>query len=43
MQDELSEILGRRAVTAHGGFGQWRWAVSRAPSDIVDLVHAAAQ
>jgi type III restriction enzyme len=32
-----------RAVTAHGGFGRWRWAVSRAPSDIVDLVRAAAR
>ena len=32
-----------RAVTAHGGFGHWRWAVSRTPSDIVDLVRAAAQ
>jgi type III restriction enzyme len=32
-----------RAVTAHGGFGRWRWAVSRTPSDIVDLVRAAAQ
>ncbi len=32
-----------RAVTAHGGFGHWRWAVSRTPSDVVDLVRAAAQ
>ena len=32
-----------RAVTAHGGFGHWRWAVSRAPSDIADLVRTAAQ
>jgi type III restriction enzyme len=32
-----------RAVTAHGGFGHWRWAVSRTPSDIADLVHAAAR
>jgi len=30
-----------RAVTAHGGFGHWRWAVSRTPSDIVDLVRVA--
>lgn len=32
-----------RAVTAHGGFGHWRWAVSTTPSDIADLVRAAAQ
>jgi type III restriction enzyme len=32
-----------RAVTAHGGFGHWQWAVSRAPSDIADLVRAAAR
>ena len=31
-----------RAVTAHGGFGHWRWAVSRTPSDVVDLVRAVA-
>jgi hypothetical protein len=29
-----------RAVTQHGGFGRWTWAVSRAPSDLADLVHA---
>jgi type III restriction enzyme len=32
-----------RAVTAHGGFGGWRWAVSRTPSDVTDLVRGAAQ
>jgi type III restriction enzyme len=32
-----------RAVTAHGGFGHWQWAVSRTPSDIADLVRAAAR
>jgi type III restriction enzyme len=32
-----------RAVTTHGGFGHWRWAVSRTPSDIVDLVGTAAR
>ncbi|MGH7266233.1 MAG: BPTD_3080 family restriction endonuclease, partial [Candidatus Rokuibacteriota bacterium] len=32
-----------RAVTAHGGFGRWTWAVSRTPSDLADLIHAAAQ
>ncbi len=32
-----------RAVTAHAGFGHWRWAVSRTPSDVVDLVRAAAR
>jgi type III restriction enzyme len=30
-----------RAVTQHGGFGRWIWAVSRAASDVVDLVRAA--
>ena len=29
-----------RAVTQHGGFGRWTWTVSRAPSDLADLVHA---
>jgi type III restriction enzyme len=29
------------AVTQHGGFGRWTWTVSRAPSDLADLVHAA--
>jgi type III restriction enzyme len=29
-----------RAVTQHGGFGRWTWAVSRAPSDLADLVHS---
>jgi type III restriction enzyme len=32
-----------RAVTAHGGFGRWTWAVSRTPSDVADLIHAAAR
>jgi type III restriction enzyme len=32
-----------RAVTQHGGFGRWAWAVSKAPSDLADVVHAAAQ
>jgi type III restriction enzyme len=31
-----------RAVTSHGGFGRWAWAVSRTPSDLADLVRAAA-
>jgi type III restriction enzyme len=31
-----------RAVTAHGGFGRWTWAVSRTPSDLADVVRAAA-
>jgi type III restriction enzyme len=30
-----------RAVTEHGGFGQWRWAVSRTPGDLADLIAAA--
>jgi type III restriction enzyme len=37
----LDEWAG--AVTQHGGFGKWTWAVSRAPSDLVDVVRAAAQ
>jgi type III restriction enzyme len=28
-----------RAVNAHGGFGQWSWAVSRAPSDLPEILH----
>ncbi len=32
-----------RAVTEHGGFGRWTWAVSRLPSDVPDLVDAAAR
>jgi type III restriction enzyme len=31
-----------RAVTEHGGFGRWTWAVSRAPSDMADLLSAPA-
>ena len=30
-----------RAVTQHGGFGAWTWAVSRTPSDVADLVATA--
>ena len=30
-----------RAVTEHGGFGRWAWAVSRTPSDVADLIHEA--
>lgn len=30
-----------RAVTQHGGFGRWTWAVSRAPSDPADVLRAA--
>jgi hypothetical protein len=32
-----------RAVSEHGGFGRWVWAVSRVPSDIADIVRAAAK
>jgi len=32
-----------QAVTGHGGFGRWTWAVSRTPSDLMDLIHAAAR
>lgn len=27
-----------KAVNAHGGFGQWRWDVSREPSDVIELL-----
>lgn len=27
-----------RAVTAHGGFGRWRWAVARNPGEIRDVL-----
>ena len=30
------------AVNAHGGFGRWRWAVSKKPSDVHDVLAAAA-
>ena len=32
-----------RAVTQHGGFGPWAWAVSRIPSDLADLIHTAVR
>jgi type III restriction enzyme len=32
-----------RAVTDHGGFGRWTWAVSRKPGDIADHIAAAAR
>ncbi|HEU4371478.1 MAG TPA: DEAD/DEAH box helicase family protein [Methylomirabilota bacterium] len=31
------------AVTEHGGFGRWTWGVSKSPSDILDVVAAAAR
>jgi len=30
-----------RAVNAHGGFGIWKWAVSRDPSDVADIIERA--
>jgi type III restriction enzyme len=27
-----------RAVNAHGGFGKWRWAVSKHPGDVGGLI-----
>ena len=30
------------AVNGHGGFGRWTWAVSRKPSDVHDVLAAAA-
>lgn len=38
-RDALDEWC--RAVTEHGGFGWWTWAVSRASSDLSDLIHGA--
>lgn len=26
------------AVNCHGGFGTWRWAVSRNPADVADIL-----
>ena len=30
------------AVTEHGGFSRWTWGVSKSPSDLQDVVRAAA-
>jgi type III restriction enzyme len=30
------------AVTEHGGFGRWVWGVSKSPSDLQDVLRAAA-
>ena len=30
-----------RAVSAHGGFGQWRWAVARHPGEVRDILLGA--
>lgn len=45
-QETEQDIAKRRfleewteAVNEHGGFGQWRTAVSRSPSDIKDILH----
>ena len=27
-----------QAVNAHGGFGRWRWAVARAPGEVLDIL-----
>ncbi|MFQ3611703.1 MAG: type III restriction endonuclease subunit R, partial [Fimbriimonadales bacterium] len=29
-----------QAVNAHGGFGQWRWAVAKRPGEIQEIVHS---
>ena len=33
------------AVNTHGGFGRWRWDVSKAPGDLLDIIvrHAGAE
>jgi type III restriction enzyme len=40
-RDALDEWT--RAVTGYGGFGRWTWTVSRAPSDLADLLDRAAK
>ncbi|HUT52639.1 MAG TPA: DEAD/DEAH box helicase family protein [bacterium] len=30
-----------RAVNEHGGFGQWKWAVSKDPADVADVIDEA--
>ena len=44
-QDSEQDQVKRRflaewvaAVNAHGGFGRWRWAVSRKPGDVKDIL-----
>ncbi len=32
-----------RAVNAHGGFGEWKWAVSKHPGDVGGLIAGAKQ
>lgn len=32
-----------RAVNAHGGFGEWKWAVSKHPGDVGGLIEGAKQ
>lgn len=32
-----------RAVNAHGGFGRWKWAVSRNPADVKDILEKAVR
>jgi len=32
-----------QAVTAHGGFGHWRWAVAKAPGEIRDILIDGAE
>ncbi len=31
-----------RAVNGHGGFGVWRWAVSRNPADVMGIINMAS-
>jgi type III restriction enzyme len=40
-QDQTKrKFLGEwvKAVNAHGGFGKWKWAVSKDPGDVADLL-----
>lgn len=32
-----------RAVTSHAGFGEWSWAVSRQPLDVLDILEQHRQ
>jgi type III restriction enzyme len=32
-----------RAVNAHGGFGKWQWAVSKAPADVAGIIEKSVE
>jgi type III restriction enzyme len=35
----LDELV--KAVNGHGGFGRWRWAVSKDPADVPGIIEKA--